>query len=321
MNNEISNWLLTSDPWTEYRTRIDLLDEPADSPAVSAARDRMINHPEVRKLLAELADWPGIVLSSHKSAGQAFHKLAFIADLGLTQNDPGMAVIIDRIFDRVAAEGPFQLPMNIPVHFGGSGRDQAAWALCDAPTIVYSLAKLGLNDNEQVIKAKDYLIGLGRDNGYPCAVSKELGKFRGPGRKDDPCPYATMIMLKLISRYDSDKYSEFARNSIDSLLNLWEQSQHRHPYMFFMGKDFRKLKAPLIWYDILHLADTLSNFDQALNDPRFKEIVGLIEQKAVDGRYTPESVWKVWQDWDFGQKKQPSAWLTFLVYRVLKRLQ
>ncbi len=322
MDNKVIKMLLESDPWSGYRTRIDILDEAPDSPKVKEARKKMIGHLQVDSILNEMNDWPGIVLSSHKSASQLYHKLSFVAELGLKHDDIKIKKVVEKIFKHISAEGPFQLPMNIPVHFGGTGKDQYAWALCDAPVIVYSLAKFGLANDKRVVKAKDFLVGLSRQNGYPCSVSKELGKFRGPGRKDDPCPYATMIMLKLMNLYETDRDSEYSRQSVDSLLNLWEQSKKMHPYMFYMGNDFRKLKAPLIWYDILHFADTLSNFKHAKKDPRLKEIIDIIVQKAdSNGYYTPESEWKAWKGWDFGQKKQPSAWLTFLVYRIIKRMK
>lgn len=97
--------------------------------------------------------------------------------------------------ERQSAEGPFQLPTNIPTHYGGTGRDQWAWALCDAPPIVYALVKFGLGGVPPVETAVEHLVGLLRDNGWPCAVSKELGRFRGPGRRDDPCPFANLAML------------------------------------------------------------------------------------------------------------------------------
>ena len=41
-------WLLASDePWTRYRTRLDLLGEPEDAPAVQAERAAMLAHPQV----------------------------------------------------------------------------------------------------------------------------------------------------------------------------------------------------------------------------------------------------------------------------------
>jgi hypothetical protein len=30
--------------------------------------------------------------------------------------------------------------------------------------------------------------------------------------------------------------------------------------MFAMGSDFAKLRAPLVWYDILHVTETLTRF-------------------------------------------------------------
>jgi len=262
-----------------------------------------------------------MVLSSHKSASQPFHKLSFIADLGLKRDDPYVDVIVKKVYEHRSVEGLFQLPMNIPRHFGGSGSDEWAWALCDAPIIIYSLVKFGLDKDEQIRKAAKYLVGLVRGNGWPCTVSRELGKFRGPGRKDDPCPYATLVMLKMLSQLDEWKDGEEARVGAECLLNLWKKSKEQHPYMFYMGTDFRKTKAPFIWYDLLHVLDVLSQFEWLKNDKRIEEMVEVVKSKANrEGKYTPESEWKAWKGWDFGQKKQPSRWLTFLVLRILKRI-
>ena len=74
--------------------------------------------------------------------------------------------------------------------------------------------------------------------------------------------------------------------------------------MFFMGADFRKLKAPMFWYDILHVLDVLSRFPWVRNDPRFKQMLEVVESKVdSDGQYVPESIFTDWKDWDFGQKK------------------
>lgn len=118
------DWLLEGEPWVVYRTRRDLLGLSEEDSRVRSAREAMLANTQVRDLLAELSRWPGTIISSHKSAGQPFHKLTFIADLGLKADDPGMDQIIARILEHQSAEGPFQLPMNIPVHFGGTGQDQ-----------------------------------------------------------------------------------------------------------------------------------------------------------------------------------------------------
>jgi hypothetical protein len=316
------DWLLEGEPWVVYRTRLDLMGQSEEDPQVRSVRQAMLENTQIRSLLAELSGWPGTVISSHKSAGQPFHKLTFIADLGLQASDPGMDVIITRILKYQSSEGPFQLPTNIPVHFGGTGQDQWAWALCDAPLIVYALDKFGLEADQRVKAASDHLTGLIRDNGWPCAVSKELGKFRGPGRKDDPCPFANLAMLKALSAMEECRDSPESHTGANTLLNLWSGSTTQHPYMFFMGTDFHKLKVPFVWYDLLHVLNVLTSFPWLREDARLLDMLGILKSKADgQGRFTLESIWTAWKDWEFGQKKEPSRWLTLLAWRILGRVE
>ena len=88
MNNKTIDWLLQGDPWIEYRTRLDLLNQTEKDSQVTAARKAMLADAKIQSLLTELMDWPGVILNSHKSASQPFHKLSFIADLGLQVSDP-----------------------------------------------------------------------------------------------------------------------------------------------------------------------------------------------------------------------------------------
>ncbi len=321
MNAPIA-WLLEGESWIEYRTRLDLLGQSEQEPLVKSARKAMIVNPQVRNLIKELSSWPGTVISSHKSASQPFHKLTFIADLGLKIEDPGMDTIITRILAHQSVEGPFQLPMNIPVHYGGTGLDQWAWALCDAPLIVYALVKFGLKDEPGVKLAVAYLAGLLRDNGWPCAVSKELGKFRGPGRKDDPCPFANLAMLKALSEIEELRDSPACHIGADTLLTLWSESITQHPYMFYMGIDFRKLKVPFVWYDLMHVLDVLSRFSWLKNDTRLLDMLEILKSKVdQQGSFSLESIWTAWKDWEFGQKRTPSRWLTLLAWRIIARLE
>jgi len=94
---EINKWLLEGEPWVEYRTRVDLLEQSENESEVIHARKEMIDHPKIQLLLEELKNWPGTVLSSHKSAKQSFHKLSFIADLGLKSDDPPISEILKKI--------------------------------------------------------------------------------------------------------------------------------------------------------------------------------------------------------------------------------
>jgi hypothetical protein len=315
-------WLLEGDAFVQYRTRLDLLGQIENNPDVVLARKAMLSQPEIQTLLTSLQNWPGKVLNSHKSANQPFHTLNFLADIGVLSSDPGVEAVISKILAKASPEGPFRLPINIGTAYGGSGTDTMGWALCDAPNLVYALVKLGLADNLQVKQAVKYLINLIQEFGWPCAVSPELGDFRGPGRKNDPCPYANLIMLKVLSLSTEGRKNPAAATGIETLLSLWQNRREKHPYIFYMGTDFCKLKAPLIWYDILHVLEVLSNFPIALKDPRFKEMLGVAVDKITPGKtFIAESVYQTYQNWEFGQKKIPSRWITFLMYRIMLRAE
>lgn len=201
--------LSSSEPWVVYRTLVDLLGMPESDIRVTAAKRSLLRHPLVEGLIREINNWPGMVLNSHKSAGQLYHKLGFIADLGVKKEDYDFQGLIHKMGQHISAEGLFQLPVMVPVNYGGSGHEQWAWALCDAPLLLYAALKMDLAD-ERAKKGTEFLISLVRENGWPCAVSKELGKFRGPGKKHDPCPYVNLIMLKLLTLGEEYKSSQVA---------------------------------------------------------------------------------------------------------------
>lgn len=312
-------WLMDGPPWVRFRAKVDLLGEDPEGSKEEWAL--VASDPQVLSLVHQVTTWPWPRLNSHKSAAHPIHKLAFIADLGFDVGMPVLGRLAERLMSQASDEGPFYVTANVGKHYGGTGRDTLAWALCDAPLIAYSLVHLGAAEDDRVRRAVAHLVGLVRENGWPCAVSRELGRFRGPGRRDDPCPYANLAMLKLLASVPSLRDGREARIGAETLLRLWAGSREEHPYMFFMGTDFRKLKVPFVWYDIMHVADVLTRFPWALEDERLRDMASLIRDKADgQGRYVPESIWSDWKGWEFGQKKQPSRWLTLTAYRTLARL-
>ncbi len=318
--DEVSTWV-DGAPWAEYQVRRTLLGQPETDEAVRKARLAMLAHPRVQALLAELSEWPGPPLKRHNDAGHLLHKLAFVADLGVRADDLSMPAIAGRVLERQSSEGPLQVGEEVSAVFGGSGAAEAVWFLCDAPTVLYALVKMGLGRDARVRQAVGYLAGLVRDNGWPCVVCPQLGGWRGPGRKSDPCPYATLLMLKLLGQMPEWSDSPAARSGAETLLHLWDARRAQKPYLFAMGSDFSKLKAPLVWYDMVHVLDVLTQFPWLHGDARLHEMLAIVQAKAdAQGRFTPESVWRAWAEWDFGQKKAPSPWLTLLIRRLTRRV-
>jgi hypothetical protein len=127
-------------------------------------------------------------------------------------------------------------------------------------------------------------------------------------------------MLKALSAIDERRFDPICRIGAESLLSLWHDSLTRHPYIFYMGSDFRKLKVPFVWYDLLHVLEVLSHFTWLTFDPRYQDMLGLLKSKAdAEGCFTLESTWTAWKEWEFGQKKQPSRWLTLAAWRIFRR--
>ena len=104
------------------------------------------------------------------------------------------------------------------------------------------------------------------------------------------------------------------------LLSHWERRGEQKYYLFGIGTDFRKLKYPFMWYDILHVADVLSRLPFVRSDSRFQQMVVAITTQADEqGRYAASSMYRAWKGWSFADKKHPSPWLTLLALRIQHR--
>lgn len=317
---DVIDWLLSGEPWVRYHTQVDLLDEDPQGVDVALSYEQMLAHPKIQRLMIELLQWPGEALKSHKKAGHLLHKLVFIAELGIKPDNPQILAIVEKVKANQDQDGPFQIIVNLPKAFGGTGADELSWMLCDAGSTLYALAKLCGTNDPQVLQASEYLASLVReDRGWPCAADSGLGKFRGPGKEGDPCPYANLLMIKALLPFKKTYMHEISLGA-EALLGLWEQRLSLKPYLFAMGSGFSKLKAPLVWYDILHVLDVLTQVPETCDNPAMLEMTDIIRSKADEmGRYQPESIWMDWRGWDFGQKREPSRWLTFLILRVMRR--
>jgi hypothetical protein len=314
----LDRWLMEGDPWVRFRILLDQHDRRSEA---DEARSALLAYPPFQALIARVkGPWPPLV--SHKSAGHPVHALNFLAHSGLDAEALGLEGLLRGLLERFGEDHLPQVKMRIGKAYGGQDSEIMAWALCDAPILLDSLIGLGMGEERAVVQATDLLRAMVRENGWPCRVSPALGDFRGPGRKDDPCPYATLIMLRLLVRYPRIARGEEASMGVECLLDLWQRSREKHPYLFHMGTDFRKLKYPSLWYDVLSVLDVLTQYEAVRSDDRCMEMARLVRDKAdAHGRYIPEAIWMDWRDWDFGQKKAPSRGLTFAVRRVLDRME
>ena len=313
-------WLLEGPAFVRYRTLVDVVGKPASSQLVRRAYAEMLADPLVGQLAEDVTQWAGQApITRHNDAVHPLHKLVFAADIGVKRKDLRPAV--DAVLAHQAPDGPFQVRIMIPPAFGGDGVARWDWVATDAPLVLFALLRLGVR-NKRVMKGVQHLRSRIAEPGFPCFASATMGKFRGPGRKADPCPYANLIMLRMLAELPELRSCAEAQRAVEMLLHHWELRGEKKYYLFGIGTDFAKPKAPLIWYDIVHYVDTLTRFPFACQDLRLRDVLRLLEARADDdGRLTSASIWTKWKGWEFCQKKEPSAWLTFLRHRALERVR
>ena len=319
MATDVFRWLIESEePWTRYRALVDLKHLPPDAERVQRARHDLVEHPQVRDLIARASEWPGYALRRHNDAAHPLYAIATLADFGLRRDDPGigsLGEIVLKHFDGDQFQTLLWLPRFLTKE---DDTEQWSWMLCDAPTLLYALLSFGYWSEPMVQSAAGRLVGQIEDNGWRCGAADSLPKFSGPGRKTDTCPMASTYALKALKHVAPEGAVDPA---IDALLGHWERQRDYKLKMFGIGTDFRKLKYPFVWYDILHVADVLAGYPRATGDPRFRDMVAEITSLASEtGRYTAGSMYRSWSGWSFANKKQPSPWLTLLVLRIQDRL-
>ncbi len=289
---------------------------------VQAARTAMLVHPQIQALVEKASGWgEQKPLKRHNDANHPLYAILALADFGLICMDEGIQPILEKILAHQSPEGAFYSPLLIPQVFGGSGEVAWSWIACDAPLLIYILLTMGISimDN-RVSRAVEHYLSLSNTGFFSCLAASELGRFKGPGRRSDPCPMATLLALKVYSLLPSNHCQVQAEHTAEMLLSFWQHRKEKKYFLFGMGSDFCKLKYPFIWFDILHVMDVLSRFPFAVSDPRFREMLFLLQNQArADGTYHAQSAYQAWKDWSFSDKKNPSPWLTFIIYRIINR--
>jgi hypothetical protein len=321
MTGTAIEWMMTSaEPWTRLQALMTFGGLSPDAGKVQDAKVALLIEPRVQELIGVARGWPTSVMKRHNDAGHPLYALLALTDFGLNGSDPGMYGLAEMLLEKQSQAGPFQSRLQIGRAYGGTDDASWGWMACDAPLLLYLVGKLGMPENDAPCeRARMHLLSQADEYGWPCSCSPELGSFRGPGRKGDHCPLATLLALKALSASSHEEDEAVCQRGAEVLLRQWSDRTTRH-YLFGMGTTFRRLKYPLIWYDLLHVTDVLSHFPFVRRDDRFQEMVRVVAAQADDhGRFTAGSMYQSWKGWSFGDKRIPSPWLTFVTLRMLQR--
>ncbi len=279
-------------------------------------RRMLLEDPFIQRSILALEEFPSEVLKAHNRPQLGMHRLAMLTDLGLKSYDPGIAEVVSYLLSMLNEQGIPESVIELPSVFGGSGKAEKSWFICDFPLLLYSLRKMGC-DSPEINKGFETLLLMADDKGFPCKVKDP--KIKGPGPRNSVCPFANLLAARALSI--DHRESEAGRSAIRMLLKHWEEGRSKKYFLFGIGTDYRKLKYPLVWYNLLHVLDIVSRYEEFKKDPRVGEMADILESKADSlGLFTSESIYMIYKKEEFSNKKEPSALLSLTCYKVLKRL-
>jgi hypothetical protein len=321
-------WLLASD---EPQARWIALRYLADGPpaAIAAAQPEVRAHPATQRLLDMLpasAEEPADV-SGHNRPELATNVLDLLAEFGLrADDDPRIGALLDGMLSHADSDGRF---LAHAAQHGGP----PVWGClhCDTHAIADVAGRFGLAHDPRMRRALEAAeadleatdLGLS----WGCRPDPATG-FRGPGRVGDPCPQATLEALRAFSWLPAAERPAWLAAVAHTSLEIWRQRGARKPYMMGHGRQFKTVKWPPAWYGAYEVVDTLARLPEtwrgvAEDRQSLAEIAAclLAYNVAADGRVTPLSAFKGWEWLSLGQKKEPSAIATAMVWARLAVLE
>ena len=297
-DTEVINWLLAGPGWLKYAVERQLLDLKPDAAPVTDSAIKEI----VSRLRDSQSGIPALKTGKvhYTDTGKAYWDLFFLADIGLTIKDLGLEKEAEDIFKLQQPDGTFIIPPNVKDNY-----------FCMSAILVSSLARMGYRDDPRIIKyIQAIMASQGHGGGWDC-YGDGLGYL-------DSCPMDNLNILMLLGQYAQYQDNPGLNGAIDLLLEHWESRTHL--YGFGIGRRFKSLQYPAVKYGILRILDVLSLFAYAVNSSAFQSMLDFVHRKAHEGKYYAEATDASYSDFDFGQREEPSRWLTFLINRVERRV-
>lgn len=325
------DWLIESaEPAARWIVHAHLLDGDDDAELAAVEHQAVLDDPATDALIDRLPDWRRATeLSGHQHPLFAPNLLGLLTDMGVGgSDDDRIERVLDAMLEYQLDDGRFAILAKSRAIPDG-GRESL---LCDTHPIAEVQLRFGRGDDPRVRRALQTTIydlaATAQGRGWPCRPDDVSG-FRGPGRKHDLCPQATLQALRAWSYVPVADHpvdlAEVARVS----LRVWRSRGDEQPYMFGHGSRFKTVKWPTTWYDVHGVLDTLGRYPALWRGPdadpedrrSLAELVACLiaYNVADDGTVTPRSCYRGFEDYSFGQKKHPSPFATARLLQVLAR--
>jgi hypothetical protein len=303
--------LLAADPWVELVARRDLLDELPGG----ELRARIAGDPRVAALLEGLDPWPPLTpMKAAVDQRTPLTRLGVLADLGLDRSEQRVARLAETALASIAADGTFP--------HGGFEHTKAYDArgyVCVTHEVTAAVARFGYAEDPRLRPAIEHLRRTERlDGGWRPSAARLPGTR---GEADPSCPFGTVSVLRAATAVGGAMMEPVMGRAAHFLLTAWSRrAEPWRPVGFGMGSTFAKLAYPFGTYGILRVLDALAEVTSVRDDPRLTEMLAFVEAKGGPNGWHAEFVSGAWSAFDFGQKREPSPWITALVLRARRRI-
>jgi hypothetical protein len=308
-------WLLEDDnPSVRYFALRDLLGRPTDDPDMAEARSSIMASKPVREILE--AQYPeGYWVKPGRGYSPKYRatvwQVMFLADLGATSNEA---------VDRACR---FVLEHSLVPEENLFSATKAVTGIIDClnGNLLRSLHQLGYGDHPLVREAFEALARTIVEEGFRCRANSSIRADKDTWL---PCAWGAIKALRALAlipqRQRSPAVNEARDRGADLLLSRNLATADYPSGSGLVSPLWFKLGFPLGYdSDVLEALDVLAQLGHG-GHPKLRRAIELVlEKQDSDGRWPLErTLTKTWTS--FGQRNQPSKWVTLRAMIMLGRL-
>jgi hypothetical protein len=304
----------------------DVLGRDSGDPELIQVRARVLEHDAVRGLVDDLPPRVTPTSADHHSPLFLPNRLNLLADMGVAYGDFNRVdVLLEKLIDTQTRTGRFTPRTGSP-----SGHTNVS-PRCEHNAVTEVLLRFGFGADERVSRGvarvmSDLSVGA-QGRGWCCVP--ETRTLRSRLAKLDVCPQIDLEGLRVVALVAS-RSAGAATDAARTPLELWRRRSDERPYRFGHGYQFKTVRWPSFWYDVLRVVDTVGRFPELWSGPDSRETdrIAIAELAACliaynmdsEGRVTPRRVHRGYEAFSFGAKDAPSTFATAQVLAALVRV-
>lgn len=321
-------WLLASaEPFAIWATLHGVFGLERDEPEVRDAHAKVLADSAVAELIDGLPSRLSPSVADHHSPTFVAGRLVLLAEMGLERGDsPRIDALLETLIATQDSSGRFR-PRGTTRQTTGSASPR-----CEHNAITEVLLRYDLGDDPRVARAVKRLLADvrtgGQGPGWCCVPSRT--SVASVMRRLDVCPQIELEGLRVLATLDAAHRPRTALDAARTPLEVWRRRPDERPYQFGHGYQFKTVRWPSYWYDVLGVLDTVGRYPELWRGPHATEAdrTAIAEFAACliaynidgDGRVTPRRVQRGYEQFSFGDKSAPSPFATARALTALARV-